>query len=220
MATATVSLPANLADLLKQLGSIPPWRIQLHPAPGTATEQDLLVALDPHGKRICELVDGVLVEKAMGFKESLLAMEISRFLHSFIRKNDLGIVLGADATFRIMPSLVRIPDVAFVSWESLPGEEVPEDPIPDLTPDLAIEVLSKGNTRKEMERKLWEYFEGGARVVWLVQPKTQTAEIYSSPTDCRHIPKNGVLEAEGLLPDFKLPLRKLFESTKRRRSRR
>ncbi len=76
-ATATPSSAApparqveNLADLLEHLGNIPPWRIRYHPPPGTATEADLLAVLK---ERVCELIDGVLVEKPMGFKESMLA---------------------------------------------------------------------------------------------------------------------------------------------------
>jgi hypothetical protein len=62
----------TLADLLDYLGGIAPERVRLHPAPGTATEDDVLSVHDREG-RLCELVDGVLVEKAMGFRESLLA---------------------------------------------------------------------------------------------------------------------------------------------------
>lgn len=54
-----------LADLLERLGQIPLARLQVQPPPGTATEQDVLVP-SPGRDRLCELVDGVFVEKAMG----------------------------------------------------------------------------------------------------------------------------------------------------------
>jgi Uma2 family endonuclease len=154
----------------------------------------------------------------MGAEESLLAAVIIKFLETFVEKHDLGIVLAPDATLRLMPGLVRIPDVSFISWKSLPEEEFPKEPIPDLFPDLAVEVLSKGNTRKEMVRKLEEYFRVGVKMVWLIQPKTQTAEIYASPTNLRTIAKNGALTGGRLLPGFVLPLKRVFERTKRRRS--
>src|SRR5687767_4936390 len=89
----------TLGDLLERLGSVPLERVRMHPAPGTATENDVLAR--PDGlKRLCELVDGVLVEKAMGYYESRLAVVLIGFLQYFLRKNDLGIVLGADATLR------------------------------------------------------------------------------------------------------------------------
>lgn len=62
----------TLADRLKRLGSVSPERIPMSPAPGTATEEDVVARVDGE-KHLFELVDGVLVEKAMGYYESLLA---------------------------------------------------------------------------------------------------------------------------------------------------
>src|SRR5262249_8918228 len=62
----------TLADLVDRLGEIPLERIRLHPPPGEATEEDLIAALEAPRKRICELVDGVLVEKPMGTREAIL----------------------------------------------------------------------------------------------------------------------------------------------------
>ena len=85
--------------------------------------------------------------------------------------------------------------------------------------DLAVEVLSRGNTPKEMRRKLGEYFEAGVRLVWFVYPKTQTAEVYTSPTEMRRIGKSQSLDGGDVLPGFKLPLRKLFARASRRRGK-
>jgi hypothetical protein len=68
-----------MAELLDQLGGIPPERVLVQPAPGHATEQDLLRLLD-HEDRLCELVDGVLVEKPMGQYESRMAVVLCYFL--------------------------------------------------------------------------------------------------------------------------------------------
>jgi len=57
--------PETIADLLERLGSIPPRRVRSQPPPGTAQESDLLEAFRI-GEPACELVDGVIVEKAMG----------------------------------------------------------------------------------------------------------------------------------------------------------
>ena len=70
-AVALLAPPETVAELLKRLGDIPPSRIRLQPPPGTATEKDVIAAEAKTG-RLCELVDGVLVEKAMGYYEDLL----------------------------------------------------------------------------------------------------------------------------------------------------
>ena len=75
------------------------------------------------------------------------------------------------ASLRLFPGLVRIPDIAFVSWARIPGGRMPKEPIPDLVPDLAVEVLSPSNTPREMALKRRHYFEAGVRLVWIVDPE-------------------------------------------------
>ena len=81
--------PATVADLIASLGDVPLSRVRLDPPPGTATEKDLMrrTAADD---RPYELVDGTLVEKAMGVKDSLLAAWIIFRLNEYLLKNDIG----------------------------------------------------------------------------------------------------------------------------------
>jgi Uma2 family endonuclease len=224
MATAaarrTTAPPATraetLADLVRRLGDIPLDRILLQPAPGKAKEADLVAALDGPNKRICELVDGVLVEKGMGTTEGLLAAVLIQLLWNHVADNDLGVVIGGDGPFRLWLGLVRVPDVSFVSWERIPGGEFPDDPVARLIPDLAVEVLSKSNTKKEMERKLQEYFQAGVRLAWLIQPRTQTAEVFTSPTNKRKVNRDQALDGGDMLPGFRLPLKELFARLRRK----
>jgi Uma2 family endonuclease len=203
------------AEMQQQLGGIPLERIRIVPPPGTATEQDLLRVQDSEG-RTCELIDGVLVEKTMGYYESLLALALGYYLRVFLDQNDLGIVLGADGTLRILDDQIRVPDVAFLSWRHFPERVLPAEPVPSLVPDLAVEVLSKGNTNAEIERKLDEYFAAGVAVVWIIDPTTHSALIYNARNVCRTLSVADSLSAESVLPGFKLPLQQLFEKAGRR----
>ena len=208
IATATAALD-TLADLLEHLGGISPKRVRFRPAPGTATEKDVLAIHDREG-RLYELVDGVLVEKAMGFSESLLAGALIEILRGFVRLRNLGLVTAPDGTMRLAPGLVRIPDVAFISWDRLPNRRVPTEPIPDLAPDLAVEVLSAGNTPGEMARKRQDYFAAGVQVVWQVDPNTRTVEVFTAPEQFTVLHEAQTLEGGTVLPGFTLPLRELF----------
>jgi len=201
------SFPADwtVADLLEQLGDVPPNRIRVGPPPGTATEQDV-IDVENRSDRLCELVDGVLVEKTMGYKESLLAVAMASYLRQFVRKHDLGIVLGADGTLKILPRQVRIPDVCFIAWNRFPGRELPEAPIPAVAPDLAVEVLAEGNTEREMQRKLRDYFAAGVRLVWYIDPRTRTAVAYTAPDQCTVIEASRTLSGGEVLPGFELRL--------------
>jgi Uma2 family endonuclease len=222
MATVThpqTVLPAtwSLADLWEQLGRVPLERIRVHPPPGTATLEDA-IAVDAREELPCELVDGTLLEKAVGWYESLLAAEIIAELHAFVRKHDFGKVLGEAGTLNILPNMVRIPDVCFIGWGRFPKEGVSrEQPIPPVVPDLAVEVLSKSNTAQEMERKLKDYFEAGVSLVWYIDPETRSAAAYTSTSDVTRVDKDGTLDGGTVLPGFKLSLHALFEQADRQR---
>jgi Uma2 family endonuclease len=207
--TPTPARYETIAELLEQLGGIDPRRVRATPPPGQATEEDVLALLD-RDNRLFELVDGVLVEKVMGFKESLIAGDILTELNLFVRSRDTGMVAGADGTLRLMPRLVRIPDVSFISWDQLPAHEYPSEPIPDLYPDLAVEVLSEGNTPEEMERKLKEYFLAGSRLVWLVDPDTRSVRVHTAPDEMTELREDDTLTGGAVLPGFALPLNRLF----------
>jgi Uma2 family endonuclease len=202
----------TVSDLLHQLGDIPPVRVRLQPPPETPTEADV-VAVHSREKRPCELVDGVLVEKTIGYYESYIAATLIRLLGNFVVAHDLGIIAGADGMMRLAPGLVRIPDVSFVSWEKLPGRRLPPQAIPDLVPDLAVEVLREGNTPREMSRKLDEYSALGVRLVWLVSPTAESAAVYTSRTQSTMLDKSATLEGGVILPGFTVPLSALFPAS-------
>jgi Uma2 family endonuclease len=218
MSLATIAPPEikTLADLRKRLGGIRLDRIWFHPAPGTATEKDVIEA-ERRENRLCELVDGTLVEKAVGFEESRLAVRLARLMDTYVDENDLGVCVGADGMMRIAPGLVRMPDVAFVSWGRLPGRESPQEPIPDLAPDLAVEVLSEGNTKAEMTRKVREYFEAGVVLIWLIDPKKRTARVFSTIGKSVLVQANESLDGGDVLPGFVVKLSHLLDRGKRPR---
>jgi Uma2 family endonuclease len=199
----------TVGDLLRRLGNVPARRVRMVPTPGTATEKDLLLILD-RDNIPCELVEGTLVEKAMGYEEAEIALLIGTLLNNFVRPRKLGIVAGSDGTLRLFHGLVRIPDVSYISWASMPGGKRPRVPIPSLAPDLAVEVLSKGNTKAEMNRKLGEYFAAGVRLVWLVDARKRTVRVYTSVDRFTTLSQDEDLDGGEALPGFRVPVAGLF----------
>jgi Uma2 family endonuclease len=211
---ATVTEDTTIADLLEGLGGIPARRVLLNPHPGTATERDL-VALCERNNRLYELVDGTLVEKAMGFDESLFALFLSGALMDYLKNHDLGKPLGDGAMMRLFPGMVRIPDAAFISWERYPKKKRRRGEIPTLAPDLVVEVLSKDNTRKEMARKLREYFKAGVRLVWYVDPSKRTVQVYTAVDRSTLLDESQTLDGGDVLPGFSLSIRDWFAEAER-----
>lgn len=213
----------TMGDLLLSLGGISAERIRLNPTPGTATKRDLIRFHD-RGRRLYELVEGTLVEKPMGHVESYVAAKLIGLLEAFLTTYDLGYCTGSDDLIEVMPRLVRGPDVSFTSWLKRPDMTVDSDAISKVIPDLVVEVLSKKNTRAEIARKLGEYFLGGVRLVWVVDPRKRIAVAYTDPDSKTLVSETGSLDGGEVLPGFRLPLAKLFErlekpkSKKRKRS--
>jgi Uma2 family endonuclease len=212
MPAPLTSLPPDwtLAEILEHLGGIDPRRVRAVPFPGTATEQDVIDLGERHN-RLYELVDGILVEKVMGFYESALALRLGRYLDVHVDLNGLGVVTGPDGSVRLAPNLIRIPDLSYFSWDQFPGRRISRrKKIPDLAPLLAVEVLSEGNTPGEMRRKLKDYFLSGVRVVWFIDPESKTARVFTAPDESRTLREKDALEGGEVLPGFTLPLRELF----------
>jgi Uma2 family endonuclease len=200
----------SVDDFLARLG-VPGKRVKWSPRPGTATVDDV-VRLRNKTRRLYELVDGTLVEKIMGAKESFIAVQVSTLLNTYSAAHgNLGMVLGADGMMPLMKDLVRIPDVSFTSWDRLPDRQVPDEPVPKLAPDLAVEVLSEGNTREEMERKLKEYFLSEVQLVWYIDPRKRVVRVYTSPDDVTELSETDALDGGDVLPGFSVPVAQLFE---------
>jgi Uma2 family endonuclease len=199
----------TMADVQARLAGIPLNRIRTYPSPGTATEADVLDA-EVRSNRICELIDGTLVEKTVASYESALALAMGYFLHRFLETQNLGMVLGPDGLLKILPEQIRAPDVSLIRWERFSGRPSRKPPIYALAPNLAIEILSAGNTAEEMERKLHDYFAAGVQLVWYIDPQTRTARAYTAVDRWSEIGPGDSLTGGDVLPGFELSLAQLF----------
>ncbi len=212
-ATPEFELPLeleSLAELLHRLGDVPLERVLARPAPGTATPADVLRLCDGEPKRLCELVDGVLVEKARGQRESRIGISLACALGNYLNQNNLGVLTGADGPHHLSESQVRFPDISFIPWSHIPPDAAPNTPVPDWVPGLAVEVISPGNTRGEMARKLHDYFAAGVALVWYVYPRDGVVRAYTSETEFQTLNEADQLDGGAVLPGFRYPIRQLF----------
>ncbi len=204
----------TVADLYRRFGPIPFERIRQDPRPGCGTVEDV-IRLDAHEDRFYELVDGILVRKAVGREDSYIAMRIGKHLSNFVDPRELGWVTGEGGMVQLDVNLVRIPDVSFISWDRVPGGAFSREAVPLLVPDLAVEVISASNTRKEMEDKLQEYFEKGVCLVWYVRPRSRVVDVYTAPDRFTRLTASMRLDGGDVLPGFSVQVGELFRLPKR-----
>ena len=199
----------SVADLLKRLGNIPAHRVRLVPTPGTATVADLEAVLD--SGRLCELIDGTLVEKAVGEEESLLTVALITAIWQFVKARKLGTVTEAQGLRWLTPSRLRGPDCAYTSRARLSRRRKSKEAYLRVAPNLVVEVLSRSNTGQEMKLKRRDYFGAGTELVWEIDPRKRVVSVFTSPKE----PDAVLTEADTLtggsvLPGFRLRLAELF----------
>jgi Uma2 family endonuclease len=197
------------SEVIAHFGDIPIARVRTSPPPGAATEADVIELHERHD-RLCELIDGTLVEKTMGWQEAELAAWIATLLNNFVRPKKLGRVFGSDGMIRLEPGQIRIPDVAYISKQRFAGRTLNRGAFWELGCDLAVEVISPSNTRREMERKLNDYFAAGVTLVWLVYLDPREVVVYTSPTKSATLRGDDLVDGGTVLPGFAVPVAQIF----------
>jgi Uma2 family endonuclease len=180
-----------------------------HREAGTLTIEEFERLPDDDGWQL-ELVRGQVVrEPPAGFNHSGIGVRIATLLDQFVRANNLGRVVGADAGFVLFvePPTVRVPDVAFVRKERLAfdGERFAPH-----APDLAVEVISPSNTMSEIHVKVLDYLDAGTRLVWVIDPGPRTVLVYRSRDEIRLVSEEGEIDGGDVLPGFRLKVSELF----------
>jgi Uma2 family endonuclease len=201
----------SLADIIGDLGGVPANRIRAYPPPGLATEADVLRLAEQEG-RLYELVDGTLVEKAMGWGEVKIEAWLYGEIHDYLKEHRIGEVYPGTGFIRLLKGVVRAPDLTFyLSANTTTDEEDRKHPITRSVPDLAVEVLSQSNTVKEMDRKRKEFFAKGTSLIWQINPRKRTVEVYISLKDCRVLTPADTLDGGTLLPGFSVSVKSLLD---------
>jgi Uma2 family endonuclease len=172
------------------------------------------VALLVQDEPLYEIVDGQRVDvPPMSVYTTWLASRLHGLLWPYVEEHGLGtcvmemlFILDAERNLR------RRPDVAFVSAERWPlDREIPTTGDWAIVPDLAVEVISPNDIFQDVLTKLHEYFQYGVQLVWAVVPEAQQVYVYDSPTQVRILTGRDTLTGGKLLPDFHLPLARLFQ---------
>jgi Uma2 family endonuclease len=159
-----------------------------------------------------ELVAGELKKMTpASWRHGSVASRLDGWLSTYVEAKGLGMTLTSEAGFLVArdPDTVRAPDIAFIHKDRLPAV-LPEEAFWPGAPDLAVEVLSPGDTFREIDEKAKMWLKAGTRMVWVINPAWRTVTIYRSGTDVKTITDSGELEGEDVVPGFRCRVRELF----------
>ena len=155
-----------------------------------------------------ELSKGVLVEVSpTGNSHTILAVELARVIGNFVKAHKLGKVTGEAGGYILSenPDIVRAPDVGFIAKARAKST----DKYFPGAPDLAVEIVSPGDTETEIAKKVREYLDAGTRLIWFFYPASRTVKVHT-PTMTKTLDENDVLDGMDVLPGFLLSVRDIF----------
>lgn len=184
----------------------PPTETPVRPV----TAGDLLRMPDDGLRR--ELVRGELrTMTPAGRRHGKIAMRIGVRLGQFVEQHGLGEVYAAETGFKLSadPDTVRAPDVAYLRRERVEetGDVIGYSPG---APDLAVEVLSPGDTFSEVEEKVFDWLAAGSRMVIVLNPGKRTATVYRSRSEIAVLTEDDELGGGDVVPGWRLPVREIF----------
>jgi len=159
-----------------------------------------------------ELVRGDLRKTTLaGWKHGLVAGHLHALLGEHVLKINAGMILGGMPGFLLErdPDTVRAPDVAFIRNDHLPVTPPQEAYWPG-PPDLAVEVVSPGDTVKEIDDKVQAWLDAGAMMVWVVSPSWRTVTVYRSASRIALLTENDELRGEDVVPGFSCRVAEIF----------
>lgn len=179
-----------------------------------ATATTLLTAeefWDHPSSRWCELIDGVPIERCPpGYEATTIAGTVTWLLSGHVRARGLGYVLTDPGVIvRRNPDAVRAPDAAFIRAGRMPMGRVPER-YSDIVPDLIVEVVSPGDRAAEIQTKIREWIEAGARLVWVIYPSSKAVHVIRSLQDREALGVDDTLDGGDVLPGFSCSVAEIF----------
>jgi Uma2 family endonuclease len=141
-------------------------------------------------------------------RHNLVRDRIGRFLGNFAEEHNLGTAF-LETEYQLTPETVRIPDVSFVRADRM--REVDLDRRIQGGPALAVEVVSPTDLAQDLARKVDQYLDAGAQVVWVVYPNVREVHVFREGGAASVLGPEEILEAPALLPGFAVSVATLFE---------
>jgi Uma2 family endonuclease len=165
------------------------------------------------GDQLFEIVDGQLMERRkMGAKSDRIGVILAGKIEAHAG-GKLGLCFsgqcGYHKIFPNEPKRLRYPDVSFVRYGRLPGDEPPQGHM-EIVPDLFAEVVSPNDKAKEIEQRLTDFLRAGTPLAWLIYPQTRQIYVFHQGPAALRLGEGDILEGEDVIPGFSCPLKDLF----------
>lgn len=139
-----------------------------------------------------------------GFYES----ELITSLTLWRRATGQGLAFSSATGFLLPNGAMRAPDAAWLSaarWAAL--SEAQQEGFLPVVPNFVVELRSASDVLERLQHKMVEWIAQGVELAWLVDPVTQSVQIYQPGQPARHHQGfRGHLSGDPVLPGFTFDL--------------
>jgi Uma2 family endonuclease len=163
----------------------------------------------PEQKPALEYIDGVVRQKVAAKPvHASIQSSLIEMLAPFARRRRLGVVLP-EARF-VAAAWAPVPDIVFYRRERLRVRRAPEDF--SEPPDLAIEIMSPGQTLTSQIQKCLNFISRGTNIALLIHPEEEAVFVFGAEQPLTVLQGDDRIDLDDLLPGFELTVRQLFEA--------
>lgn len=166
----------------------------------------------PEEKPALEFFRGVVTQKVSPkLPHSVIQGLLVSWINAFGFARKLAVAMPELRTTYVGSSLV--PDIAVFRWDRIRRDPRGE-PIPDVVdpPDIAIEIISPGQTIRSQVRRCAWFIDNGAAIALLVLPTRRAAMIFRPAVEPRLLRHADQIDLEEVLPGFRLTVEELFDA--------
>lgn len=175
----------------------------------TLEDFEAVISLPENADKLFEYIAGEIVEVPSNPFASKYSMRIGRYLGQFVDDNNLGHVTGEQGGF-VVDGERYAPDVAFISIERQPElVKAGYNPNP---PELAVEVEVPVTAASERKVNIKiKHYMAARTTLWVFYPEIQQIKVYVPGQQVQILGLGDTLEAESILPGFKLLIDDVFK---------
>ncbi len=133
--------------------------------------------------------------------------ELSGQFAAWVKTDNTGMGFSPSSVFTLPNGAKRSPDVSWIRherWEALSDEQ--KNTFTRICPDFVVELRSKTDRLKPLQKKMSEYIENGAQLGWLIDPREKKVHIYRPGAPVEILDKPKEISGEPLLKGFTLKL--------------
>ena len=156
-----------------------------------------------------ELDEGEFIEMTRpAYKHNRTLKNLQFALETYLRRHPVGELLISENLFAVAPLTRLAPDAAVILGDR--QAELADAKVIPIVPEIVVEVLSPSERPGRLHRKLNLYFRAGVKEVWLIDPESREAEIWTGVNLPAEQLTGSAAITSPLLPGFALPLEELF----------